>query len=161
MANQQQLRDLLEAKKVQLVLIDHNISLIVLQIRKLSLKFYKEDAKVQQKINKVQFSRPRGNPANQWPHTPMTNRVRAFYQVKERIDPYFYYTWLIPHTLHGKGEFYFVFAFPETLITFVETTLEIVWPDFYVGHISFFLSFFLVPLTFSFLFLSLDCGKTE
>ena len=86
MTSRQKLREQLDSKKVQLEVIEQNISSLALKIRKLSLKFYKEDGKVQHKINKIQFSRPRGNPTNQWPHTPMTSRVRAFYQIKERKE---------------------------------------------------------------------------
>ena len=86
MASQQHLRELVRDKTAEIEVIQHNISLILVKIHKLSQKFYKEDTKIQHKINKVQFSRPRGNPANQWPHTPMTSRVRVFYQIKERKE---------------------------------------------------------------------------
>ena len=86
MASQQQLKELVSTKELQLQSIYQKISSLVLQICKLSLKFYKEDAKIHRKIVKVQFSRPRGNPANQWPHSPMTSRVRAFYQIKEQKE---------------------------------------------------------------------------
>ena len=86
MASQQQLIDQIGANALQLELLVQKVSTLVLQIRKLTLKFYKEDAKIHRKIVKVQFSRPRGNPANQWPHSPMTSRVRAFYQIKEHKE---------------------------------------------------------------------------
>ena len=38
--------------------------------------------KLQSKIDQIQFKRPRGNPANQFPHVPMTDRIRQFYQKK-------------------------------------------------------------------------------
>ena len=76
------LREELQAKQVQLAAILKDISTIVIKIHKLSQKYYKEDAKISHKLVKIQFSRPRGNPANYWPHTPMTPRVRAFYQNK-------------------------------------------------------------------------------
>ena len=86
MSSNHSLREQLEAKKCQDEAITLKISAIVLSIPKLSQKFFKETAKIQNKINKVQFSRPRGNPANQWPHCPMTSRVRAFYQIKDRKE---------------------------------------------------------------------------
>ena len=86
MASEHSLREQLDAKKVQVESIVHKISVIVLSIQKLSQKLFKETAKIQHKINKVQFSRPRGNPANQWPHCPMTSRVHAFYQIKDRKE---------------------------------------------------------------------------
>ena len=49
----------------------------------LTTKFNTKANKIQTKINKVQFSRPRGNPGNQWPHVPMTNSIRIFYNNKE------------------------------------------------------------------------------
>ena len=84
--NLQLMKEQLEAKKVQLEAFEHDISSLALKIHKLSQKFQKENAKIQHKIDKVQFSRPRGNPANQCPHSPMTIRVRAFYQIKERKE---------------------------------------------------------------------------
>ena len=86
MASQLVLRQQLEEKKAQLGDIVHQISAINLKICKLSQKFTKEAGKIQKRLSKVQFSRPRGNPANQWPHCPMTNRVQAFYQSKERKE---------------------------------------------------------------------------
>ena len=86
MATQLVLRQQLEEKKTQLEVIEQQISTINQKICKLSQKFNKEANKIQQRINKAQASRPRGNPANQWPHCPMTNRVQAFYQSKERKE---------------------------------------------------------------------------
>ena len=56
---------------------------LYLSIYKLTQKFNIDDGKIQQCLNEVQASRPRGNPAYQWPHRPMTQRLRAFYQAKE------------------------------------------------------------------------------
>ena len=86
MSSQQNLREQLAFKNFQIEDIVQKISALSLRIVQLSQKFYRDAAKIQQKINKVQFSRPRGNPANQWPHCPMTNRVRAFYLSKERKE---------------------------------------------------------------------------
>ena len=77
------LREQLAIKQVQLENIVQQRTVINLSIHKLSWEFATEAATMQHKINKVQFSRPGGNPANQWPHCPMTSRVRAFYQIKE------------------------------------------------------------------------------
>ena len=62
------------------------ISAINLKIFKLTQKFTTEIGKIQLRLSKVQASRPRGNPANQWPHRPMTNRLSIFYQTKERKE---------------------------------------------------------------------------
>ena len=86
MVSQLVLSQQLEEKKAQLEDIVHQISAINLKICKLSQKFTKEAGKIQKRLSKVQFSRPRGNPANQWTHRPMTNRVQAFYQSKERKE---------------------------------------------------------------------------
>ena len=86
MATNQTLKDQLATKNVQLQVIVHQIDTIKKNIYKLSQKFLSESAKLQNRINKVQFSRPRGNPSNQWPHCPMTSRIRAFYVVKERKE---------------------------------------------------------------------------
>ena len=86
MASQLVLRQNLEEKKTQLEVIEQQILAINQKICKLSQKFNHDAAKIQKKITKVQFSRPRGNPANQWPHCPMTNRVQIFYQAKERKE---------------------------------------------------------------------------
>ena len=84
MATNQTLKDQLATKNVQLQVIVHQIDTIKKNIYKLSQKFLSESAKLQNRINKVQFSRPRGNPSNQWPHCPMTNRIHIFHQNKER-----------------------------------------------------------------------------
>ena len=86
MANDQTLQDQLAAKTSQVDDIVHQISTIQLSINKLSQKFNCESVKLQQKINKVQFSVPRGNPSNQWPHCPMSSRTRAFHQIKDRKE---------------------------------------------------------------------------
>ena len=86
MDNKQTLRDELTAKNTQIDLIVHQISLILSSIHRLSLKFNSESAKVKHRINKVSSSMPRGNPRNQWPHRPMTERIRAFYQIKDRKE---------------------------------------------------------------------------
>ena len=86
MSNQQSLREQVATKEIQITDIVEKISTLNLRISILSEKFNHEAAKIQQKITKVQFSRPRGNPANQWPHCPMTHRVQTFYQSKERKE---------------------------------------------------------------------------
>ena len=70
-------------KKSQIEVCEQQISAINLRVYKLTQSFNTNAAKLQQKINKVQFSRPRGNPANQWPHRPMCIRVQLFYEIKE------------------------------------------------------------------------------
>ena len=95
MAYNQTLKDQLAAKSTQVQIIVQQIDNINQCIHKLSQKFNSESGKLQHRINKVQFSRPRGNPSNQWPHCPMTDRVRAFYVNKEHkesdgiLDVYF------------------------------------------------------------------------
>ena len=86
MSSQQDLREQVAAKKTQIEVVIQKISALTQLILTLSLKYNREAAKIQRQITKVQFSRPRGNPANQWPHRPMTNRIQAFYQAKERRD---------------------------------------------------------------------------
>ena len=86
MSSQQSLREQVAAKKTQIEDIVLKISALSLRIHNLSVKYNIEAVKIQRKITKVQFSRPRGNPANQWPHRPMTNRVQLFYQSKERKE---------------------------------------------------------------------------
>ena len=86
MSGPQLLREQVTIKEAQIQGIVQKISALNLSIFQLSQKYYREADKVQRKITKVQFSRPRGNPANQWPHQPMTPRVQAFYQSKERKE---------------------------------------------------------------------------
>ena len=86
MSNQQTLREEVARKGLEIEEIEAKISALTLRILRLSQKFNYDAAKIQQRITKVQFSRPRGNPANQWPHRPMTSRVRSFYQSKERKE---------------------------------------------------------------------------
>ena len=83
MASQLVLRQQLQEKTAQLEVIVLEISAISQKILKLSQKFTKEAVKIQKRLSKVQASRHRGNPANQWPHRPMTSSLRAFYQAKE------------------------------------------------------------------------------
>ena len=86
MSSQQILREQVTSKKVQIEEIVQKIDALSLRILHLTQKYNSESFKIQHKITKVQFSRPRGNPANQWPHRPMTPRVQAFYQSKERKE---------------------------------------------------------------------------
>ena len=86
MSSNQDLGEQLEAKKCLAQSITVKITAIELSIYKLSQKFYSENAKIQHKITKVQFSKPKGNQANQWPHCPMTPRIRSFYQIKDRKE---------------------------------------------------------------------------
>ena len=79
----QTLRDQLAAKQVLNEDISQKISGINLQIYVMSQKFFSEAAKIQNHITKVQLSRPRGNPAYQWPHCAITPRIRNFYRNKE------------------------------------------------------------------------------
>ena len=83
MSSQQFLREQVTIKDAQIEDLVHKISPLNLRILRLSQKYNREADKIQRKITKVQFSRPRGNPANQWPHRPMTPRVQVFYQTKE------------------------------------------------------------------------------
>ena len=86
MSNQQCLRQQVTLKEAQIVDIVDKISELTTRINNLSQKYNRDAFKIQQKITKVQFSRPRGNPANQWPHCPITPRLQAFYQSKERRE---------------------------------------------------------------------------
>ena len=86
MSSQQSLTEQATLKRTQIEDIVHKVSALTTKIFNLSQKYQSDAAKIQRKITKVQFSRPRGNPANQWPHRPMTNRVQAFYQAKERRE---------------------------------------------------------------------------
>ena len=86
MSSQQSLKEQVDTKKTEIDEIAQKISALTHRIHTLSVKYNIEAAKVQRKITKVQFSRPRGNPANQWPHRPMTHRIQAFYQAKERKE---------------------------------------------------------------------------
>ena len=82
-ARQLALQQQLGEKEAQLADVVHKLSIINLNIHKLTQKFNIEAQRIHRRISKVQASRPRGNPANQWPHCPMTPRVSAFYQTKE------------------------------------------------------------------------------
>ena len=82
MANQTALRQQLAERESQLEVIAHKISTIILKISKLSRKFFIEADRIQQRINKVQASRPRGNPATQWPHRPISSAISAFLHQK-------------------------------------------------------------------------------
>ena len=86
MANKVDLKNQLREKEAQLEEVVHQIAAVNLKISKLSHKFFNEDGRVQQRLNRVQASRPRGNPANQWPHRPITDNLRAFYQSKENKE---------------------------------------------------------------------------
>ena len=86
MSNTSVLKEQLKTKMCLIQDITLKISVIVIRVNKLSQNFLKESARIQRKINKVQFSRPRGNHANQWPHRPMTSNIRAFYQIKARKE---------------------------------------------------------------------------
>ena len=76
----------LQSKQARHDALTQQISLLLVDIHRLTVKFSSESNKLQIKISKVQFSRPRGNPANYWPHRPMTNRIRLFYQAKENKE---------------------------------------------------------------------------
>ena len=86
MTSHHNLRDQLTAKKLQVLDIERKVSNINLDLFQLTQRFHTDSTKIQKKIDRVQFSRPSGNPANQWPHRPMTTRISAFYQVKERKE---------------------------------------------------------------------------
>ena len=83
MSSQLALRQQLEEKEAQLEVTVHKISVINQKNFKLTQKFTVEAGKIQKRLSKLQASRPRGNPANQWPHRPMNSNLRAFYQAKE------------------------------------------------------------------------------
>ena len=72
----------------EIACIQAKISSIDIELFKLTQNFHIQAGKLQRQINKVQFSRPRGNPANIWPHRPMTTRVRQFYQAKEGCETF-------------------------------------------------------------------------
>ena len=72
------------AKQAQLSDVTQKILSVNIDIQILTLKFSTDSNKIHNKLSKVQLSRPRGNPANYWPHRPMTNRISLFYQTKER-----------------------------------------------------------------------------
>ena len=76
-------RDLL-SKQTHLAAVTHQITTININIQALTHKFNIEANKIKAKLTRVQLSRPTGNPANYWPHRPMTNRINLFYQTKER-----------------------------------------------------------------------------
>ena len=86
MTSQQNLKDQVTSKELLVEDIVQKISALTIRIYHLSQKYYSAAAKIQNRINKVQFLRPRGNPANQWPHRPMTPRIQAFYEAKERKE---------------------------------------------------------------------------
>ena len=62
MSSQPKLQDQLNTKKVQLEVTVQKILSIGQNIHQLTQIFHTEAAKLQAKITKVQFSRPRGNP---------------------------------------------------------------------------------------------------
>ena len=86
MSSQRNLKEQVTSKELQLEVISNKISSLNLQILNLSQKYNFDADKLQRKITKVQFSQPRGNPANQWPHCPMTPRIQAFHQSKGRKE---------------------------------------------------------------------------
>ena len=86
MTSQQSLRDHVALKEIQIEDIVQKISALNASIYHLSQKYNFDAAHIQRRITKVQFSRPRGNPANQWPHRPMTAQLQVFYQAKERKE---------------------------------------------------------------------------
>ena len=86
MSSQLALRQQLEEKEAQLEVTVHKISVINQKNFKLTQKFTVEAGKIQKRLSKLQASRPRGNPANQWPHRPITDNLRAFYQSKENKE---------------------------------------------------------------------------
>ena len=81
-------RDELTTKQIRVSEIQEKLSSLNSQLHNLSRKFHIEAGKLQQQIQKVQFSRPRGNPANYWPHRPMTTRIQLFYEAKERRESF-------------------------------------------------------------------------
>ena len=66
--------------------LTQQILVINVDLQKITLQFNTEANRIQSRITKIQFSRPRGNPANYWPHRPMTNRIHLFYQAKEKKE---------------------------------------------------------------------------
>ena len=56
--------------------------LFYFRIGKLTNKFGQESNKLQKKLTNPNF-RDHGNPANQLPHVPMTNKMRIFHRNKE------------------------------------------------------------------------------
>ena len=86
MSSQQSLIEQVTSREIQIEDLVNKISTLTLHIHQLSQKYHHNAVKIQRKLTKVQFSRPRGNPSNQWPHCPMTPRIRAFYQSKERKE---------------------------------------------------------------------------
>ena len=86
MASQQILREQVTSKELQIQVIVNKISALTLNIFNLSQQYNFVAGRLDRRITKVQFLRPRGNPANQWPHCPMTPRIQAFYQSKERKE---------------------------------------------------------------------------
>ena len=89
MTSQQGLREQVTLKELQIEVIVNQISALNLNILNLTQRYNFVSDKLNRKITKVQFSRPRGNPANQWPHCPMTPRIQAFYESKERKESKF------------------------------------------------------------------------
>ena len=80
------LREQLNTKSSEIQYILQKVSALNSKINRLAQKYHSEASKLQIRIDKVQFSRPRGNPSDLWPHCPMTDRVRLFYQNKERKE---------------------------------------------------------------------------
>ena len=78
----------LTARQVEIASILEKIISLDLELFKLIQRFNVETGKLHTQIHKIQFSRPRGNPANIWPHRPMTDRVRLFYQAKESRETF-------------------------------------------------------------------------
>ena len=74
------------AKQTRLEELTKQILVINVDLQQLTLQFNTNANRIQSRISKVQFSRPRGNPANYWPHRPMTNRIHLFYQAKEKKE---------------------------------------------------------------------------
>ena len=74
------------SKQTRLEVVTTQILGINDEIQKITFQFNTQANKIQSRISKVQLSRPRGNPANYWPHCPMTPRVNLFYQAKERKE---------------------------------------------------------------------------
>ena len=74
------------SKQTRLEVVTTQILEINDEIQKITFQFNTQAHKIQSRISKVQLSRPRGNPANYWPHCPMTPRINLFYQAKERKE---------------------------------------------------------------------------
>ena len=61
----------------------NNVLLVHFRINEVRQDFGVQIMKIDASIAKTQRSRPRGNPSNKWPHTPMSKTDKKFWSWKE------------------------------------------------------------------------------